>query len=177
MPAGVPIAAFHEGDEELFARLVAEHSPRLLAALRRYARDAEEADELLQATWVRAFEKRRTYSGAGSLIGWLFTICRTVGTAHAERRVAERRLRDLGEDVRSPLATDAQAEAADLRRAIFEAVLDLPAAQREVVWLRLVEGRSTIESAALLGCPPGTVKSRLHHALSTLQHLLQGVPE
>ncbi|MFQ5890586.1 MAG: RNA polymerase sigma factor, partial [Gemmatimonadota bacterium] len=75
---GLELAGFHSGDGELFRRLVEQHSPRLLAIARSFAADVEEAHDLVQETWRRAFEKRRTYRGSGTLSGWLYAVCRSV---------------------------------------------------------------------------------------------------
>ena len=174
MPEELSLDAFHRGDERLFAQLVHEHSPRLYAALRRYARRPEEADDLLQGVWLRAFEKRRTYDGRGSLVGWLFAICRTVGMAHVDRERREQTVR-IETEPEAALATEQSRGAdGDLERRLFDTLTALPDAHREVVWLRFIEGCSTRETARQLGCAEGTVKSRLHYALARLHQTLEG---
>lgn len=62
---------FHAGDEQLFRRLVDELSPRLLAVTRSFSRDLDEAHDLLQETWQRAYTKRGSFRGEGSILAWL----------------------------------------------------------------------------------------------------------
>ena len=168
----VDIERFHAGDERLFADLVRNYSPRLIPHLRRYAASETDVADLLQDVWLRAFQKRRSFDGRGSLFGWLLTVGRTVGLAAAARRG---HLVDV-ENI------DQIAHAHDLEAAIHQkseyhrlrAAVDLlPARQREVVLLRITEDRSTAEAARILGCAEGTVKASLHAAIHKLQQMLK----
>ncbi|HUF49883.1 MAG TPA: RNA polymerase sigma factor [Longimicrobiales bacterium] len=159
---------FHAGDEALFTRLVRDCSPRLRPYLHRYTRTEADMQDLLQDVWLRAYRKRRTFVGRGSLFGWLLTIVRTVGMAAAgqhERDAVTEELRDT--------ASAVDPDAGLLRDALRAAVVALPDRQRDVVLLRLVDGLSTAETARLLQCAEGTVKATLHQATRKLQELLK----
>jgi RNA polymerase sigma factor (sigma-70 family) len=159
---------FHSGDGSLFAELVTLHSPRLLRQLQRYADPNVDARDLLQEVWLRAFQKRHTFDGRGSLIGWLFMVSRTVGIAAVRRRTREPSTREL---------TDVAAREPAQSDGLREAVLALPERQREVLLLRLMEGLSTAETARRLGCAEGTVKASLHQATRKLrEHLKEIAP-
>ena len=160
----VDVARFHSGDERLFSELVRTYSPRLAAQLRRYAQSESDVADLLQDVWLRAFQKRRSFDGRGSLFGWLLTICRTVGLAGLKGP----RMEELAEHhtvTDEEPAVHGALEYARLR----ELVETLPPRQRDVVLLRIVEGRSTAEAAYALGCAEGTVKASLHAALQKLR--------
>ncbi len=169
LPA-VDIARFHAGDERLFAELVRTYSPRLLPQLRRYARSARvDANDLLQDVWLRAFARRRDFEGRGSLLGWLLTICRTVGLAAVAKEARYVGLDDVAQPVTEQMHSDLFAERARLQQAVDA----LPSRQREVVMLRIVEDRSTADAARVLGVAEGTVKAALHAALHKLQEMLR----
>ena len=168
------LRSFRRGEEWIFRRLIAEHSPRLLAYLRSYAVDRAEAEEWAQATWVRVFERRGALRSGGSFLGWLLVIGRSVALDE------KRRLR------RAPSAPDATvaapgpapndiAERAERAERVRRAVLELPDRQRETVVLRMLEGRTTRETALAMGCAEGTVKAALHRALRTLAGRLNGL--
>ena len=145
------------------------YSPRLLPHLRRYAATDADKQDLLQDVWLRAYRKRRTFAGRGSVFGWLLAVSRTVGLAAVDGRAREpvtEPLRDV------PAAADG-ADTTVLRGTLRHAVLTLPERQREVLLLRLVEGMSTAETARVLQCAEGTVKATLHHATRRLQELLK----
>ncbi len=167
-PSEDELRRFRAGDEALYRRLVAGHSPRLLALARSFARDMDEAHDLLQETWQRIYRKRDRFDGSGTWMGWFYAVCRNVCLARSRHRRPEERLDEqTAGPARANPATDA--ERLELRRSIYTAVMELPPRERDVVVLRLVEGRSTRETASELGCAEGTVKAALHHALRKLQ--------
>ncbi len=160
----VDLDRFHSGDERLFTELVRSYSPRLLPHLRRYSQSADvDVNDLLQEVWLRAFQKRRGFDGRGSLFGWLLTICRTVGMSAVRKHTPVTSGAELTA-VSSP-DVDRNLERTRLR----EAVDELPARQRDVVILRVIEDRSTAETARILGCAEGTVKASLHAAMHKLK--------
>jgi RNA polymerase sigma-70 factor (ECF subfamily) len=161
---------FHAGDDSLFEQLVHVYSPRLLPVLCRYAPDDQTAHDLLQEVWLRAFQKRRTFSGRGSLLGWLLAICRTVGLAAVDRRAREV---VIAADLTEANAPAMAGEYSDERELLRAAIAALPDRQRDVVLLRVVEGRSTTETARILQCAEGTVKATLHQAIRKLHDMLK----
>ncbi len=167
---------FHAGDERLFQRLVDDHSPRLMLVARAFARSEDEAREILQATWVRAYRKRRAFRGAGGVFGWLCAVCRTV--ALNRLRSGRRRTR-LADAVARSAANPAPgsggdpAEHEEIRRRLLRALAALGERQRQVVTLRLIEERSVAETAAALGVAEGTVKATLHQAVRALRPMLE----
>jgi RNA polymerase sigma-70 factor (ECF subfamily) len=159
---------FHSGDDSLFAELVTLHSPRLLRQLQQYAGPRVDAHDLLQEVWLRAFQKRHTFEGRGSFIGWLLMVSRTAGIAAVRKRTREPSTQEL---------TDVAARESAHPHRLREAVLALPERQRDVLLLRLVEGLSTAETARRLGCAEGTVKASLHQATRKLrEHLKEFAP-
>ena len=164
----VDVARFHSGDERLFTDLVRTYSPRLSAQLRRYAQSDSDVADLLQDVWLRAYQKRCSFDGRGSLFGWLLTICRTVGLAGVKRPQMEE-IADHHGVIDDEPAVHGELEYARLR----DVVDSLPPRQREVVLLRIVEGKSTAEAARSLACAEGTVKASLHAALQRLHETLK----
>jgi RNA polymerase sigma factor (sigma-70 family) len=173
------LAAFRAGDSALFGRLVVEMSPRLLGAAMTLTGDRARAHDLVQDTWVRAFEARESFESQGSLLGWLFSILRT--RHHAEwRSEARRETRALvvaaaddgfaGDD---PLA---RMEESSRRAALWSAVSALPTRQRDVVVLRIFDEHSVSETARRLGIAEGTVKSTLSQAIARLRTLMGDLP-
>jgi len=139
--------------------LYSAHGPALLGYLRRSFGGADPAEDLLHETFVQALRRLDRLNEAASARAWLFGIARRVGLAALRRRRME------------PLAAEpaaAEPEEADRRLdAMRRAIGRLPALHREALELRLVEGLSYEEMAAVLDVPVGTVRSRLHHAVRT----------
>ncbi len=169
------IARFRTGNHLVFRTIVERYSPRLLALVRSFVDDGDEAHDLLQDVWRRAYIKRRTFAGTGTLLGWLLTIARTVGLANVERRKSRARFDPdpslhMGSSGPDPSHI---AEQRELAHSIRRALLGLADREREVVILRMLEQRTTRESAALLDCAEGTVKASLHSALKKLRAPLE----
>jgi RNA polymerase sigma-70 factor, ECF subfamily len=142
----------------------------LVPRLRRFALlrtgTTAEADDMVQATLMRAWEHRSKFEDGTNLVAWLFTILRNT---HLNQR---KRLRREVEDVEGAIA-GALSSAPDQehRIALFElqAALDaLPDEQRETLLLVTVEGLRHEEAAAILNCQVGTVKSRVSRARERL---------
>ncbi len=151
----------------------------------RYARslcgEAWEAEELLQETYKRALAaKRKPVAGDSDEIRpWIFTIMRHVW--QNERRRISRSQETLFDDA-APVVSSENAELAMSRKLLVSevraAVDSLPAPWREIVVMRDMEGLSYAQIAAVLGCPIGTVMSRLARARGALRELLiPRVPE
>jgi RNA polymerase sigma-70 factor (ECF subfamily) len=156
---------------------VQQESPRLLAYAKRLTGDHDAAEDLVQETWVQAFRKRASFTGSGSLFGWLLTICRSLHlsahrTAARRRELKISRFEEYSDEIGKcdPLLV---MEDAAVKGKIAEALGDLPPKQREVIILRILHDLSTRETAARLGIAQGTVKATLHQAISHMRTLLE----
>jgi RNA polymerase sigma-70 factor, ECF subfamily len=166
-PVAVDVHRFRAGDDALFADIVREYSPRLMPLLRRYAGDAHPQD-LLQDVWVRIYERRATYDGRGSFLGWLLSVTRSVAVSALR---AQSRVPVAESPEHLPVHHDP--DAVFVRAELRDAILELPERQRDVIVLRLIEGLSTRETATRLECAEGTVKALLHQATRKLRDILQ----
>jgi RNA polymerase sigma-70 factor (ECF subfamily) len=144
-----------------------------LPALRRYARsltqDAESADDLVQQTLLRAIERSATFRTGMALRPWLFSILHNLFVSETRRAGAERRALDqfAGQPADREDGSDqgSRLRLQDVARR-FER---LPAGQREVLHLIVVEGMSYQEASDALSVPIGTVMSRLSRARAGLR--------
>ncbi len=170
------VAAIHRGDRDVLRRLIAGYSPRRLAVTRSFADDLDDAHDLLQDVWLRIYEKRTDFRGSGTFLGWALSVCRNVCIDRVQQRATRSRLLDAGvERVAKPfdVAADDLTHRGELRRALRKALMELPPRERDVVILRLLEGRTVRETAHRLKCAEGTVKATLHHALTKLRSSME----
>jgi RNA polymerase sigma factor (sigma-70 family) len=154
------------------ARFAAWVSPSLLAMTRLAKRLAPHADpdDVVQDALVRAWQKWDQFDSArGTPANWLLAI--TADRARDARRVRVRRLHVVDETALAPeTAAPASNVAADLD--LDEAVGQLAGRQRLAVELHYFVGLNIGETAAVMGCAPGTVKSTLSDARARLRQLL-----
>jgi RNA polymerase sigma-70 factor (ECF subfamily) len=161
-------------------------NPDLVAALprlRRYARvltgDVHRADDLVQDTLARAWDKRHLWQAGSDLRAWLFTIMHNIHVNQFSLRQRERAQVSLDADDGSEAGWEVSVRATQSDRIEVNEVLaqigQLPVEQREVLILAAVEGLRYDEIARLLGVPAGTVMSRLSRARERLKRMA-GVP-
>ena len=144
-------------------------------------RDEADADDLVQETFLKAYEAWDTYTPGTECRGWLFTICRN--TFYRGRRREGRQVICDDPELEALAAAAVHASARhggyedlftrfDLSDAIDRAIAALPEAFREVVLLIDVNDQSYETAAAMLAVPIGTVRSRLFRARRLLQEAL-----
>lgn len=174
------VARVRRGDTAAFEILMRRHNQRLFRACRAILRDDAEAEDAMQEAYVSAFAHLADFAGRAAFATWLTRIA--VHEAYARLR-RQKRFSPMDADD----ATDATEEQApeggrvaprDPERAVsdrelakvLEAAIDtLPDGFRAVFMLRAVEGLSGAETAACLGIPEETVKTRLFRARGLLQ--------
>ncbi len=160
------------GDKAAGERFVAEHYAAIYRFLRNLTGSKEEAEDLTQQTFLRAWEALSRYRGDASLSTWLHAIAYH---EYTHWRRAQREHAPLEEAVE---VQDEQAEQNLEAVLVRWAIQRLSPEHREVFVLHYVQGFSINEIARILGIPAGTVKSRLFFARLRLQALLsEVVPE
>jgi cobalt-zinc-cadmium efflux system membrane fusion protein len=147
-------------DQAAFAALVRRHGPVVLGVCQRALGDAPDADDVFQTTFL-VLARKAASLGRPALVGnWLYGVAyRTAVRARSEAARRRGRERPL---VEVPI-TDSEAEVVwrDLRPVLDDELSRLPAKYRLPLVLCYLEGRTAGEAARLLGCPRGTVLSRL----------------
>jgi RNA polymerase sigma-70 factor (ECF subfamily) len=161
--------------------------PDLVAAiprLRRYARvltgDATRADDLVQETLARGWEKRRLWAAGTDLRAWLFTIMHNVFVNQRATSVREAQNISLDAEGESGAAWQLPVRAPQQAHVELIEVLRelgrLPPEQREVLVLAAIEEMRYEEIAAVLSIPVGTVMSRLSRAREKLRRMVNDPP-
>lgn len=178
------LAAHVAGDDSAFSTLFARHRDRLWAVALRTCNDPETAADGLQEGLIAAFRRAGSYRGEAAVTTWLHRI--VVNACLDRLRAARvRRAEPLPEDVDAlrpirPTVGDAvdpaEESVANERRALVRAALGrLSQEQRAAVVLVDMEGYSVAETALILDCAEGTVKSRCSRARAKLAVLLADV--
>ena len=179
------------GQADLFGELVRRYERELYGYLRRYLGRDDLAEDVFQNTFLAVFRKIHHYQPGRAARPWLYTIATNQAidaTRRRSRRVDARADailpggvgdedggRPLLEILRDPDAGPvAQAELAELRGLVREAVDELPDLLRQVILLAYFQGLRYQEIAEALDIPLGTVKSRLHAAVAKLCEAWQG---
>jgi len=162
------------GQKEAFGLLYEEYEERVYRYVFVRTRQVEQAEDLTQEVFVRAFDSIRSYRDRGKpFSGWLFRIAHNLVIDHY-RWLAKHRSIELA-DVQPTSVDDPVAEVekkAEIKR-ILEAVPNLTPGQREVISLRFGAGLHLAEAAAVMGKSIGAVKMLQHQAVARLKRILE----
>ncbi len=166
------IARWKGGDERAATELVQRHS-QALARFAVASGERNEVDELVQDTFVRAFNSLDGFRGDSSFRTWLFTIERRL---LLDRRRADKRRRDRSEIKEDDAATEYDAldsvVADEMQERLQAAVGRLSPTQREVFTLRVAEGLSYKEIADAVGTTEGAARVHYHNAMRAVKEFL-----
>jgi RNA polymerase sigma-70 factor (ECF subfamily) len=201
IPATIPLAddelvtATLAGNREAYRTLVERYQPRLLTMVTDVLKSREDAEDVVQESFVKAYLSLRSFKGQSSFYTWLYRI--TYNMAIDVRRKAGRRggahvefkeglsvnkagegesakaVSALGEhlqNVEGPHDSLVRKETGSKIRKVLEELSD---EHRSVIVLREVDGLNYEEIAEAIGVPRGTVMSRLHYARKALQKALK----
>jgi RNA polymerase sigma-70 factor (ECF subfamily) len=166
------LSRWQDGDERAATELVQRHAPalgRFVAALGERA----DVEELVQDTFVRAFQALDGFRAESSLRTWLFTIARRL-VLDRRRAGARRRAREVDVEADGAIAHTALDElvAGETEARLRGAVARLTPLQREVFTLRVSEGLSYKEIAAVAGTTEGAARVHYHNALRAVKEYL-----
>jgi len=160
------------GDAEAFRGLVERYQDRVFALARRMVGEREEAEEVAQDAFLRAWRALPRFRGDARFSSWLYRITyRRACDAAASIRSRRRRERDL--ETAGAITDPAQAAAPSGGEALERLIASLPEAQRAAITLFYYQDRSLGEVARILGLPEGTVKTHLHRARAALRRALR----
>jgi RNA polymerase sigma-70 factor (ECF subfamily) len=177
------IAAVLAGDTSSFEPLVARHSPRVFATVRRHSRTESEVEDIVQEIWSKAFQKLSRFRGEAPFEHWLMRM--TVRTCYdflrEHQRNREASFTDLSEPEEEWLdrfmaSPEGASEEADAAKALVERLLDmLTPASRMIITLLEIEDRSVKEIAQLIGWSVPLVKVRAFRARAEMRRCLQRI--
>jgi len=181
----VLVAQAQRGDAAAFGRLVERHQDALFNGICRMVGRREDAEDLAQEAFVKAFRAIGRFEGRSSFFTWLYSIAHNLVISHRRKTGSARRLRPLslqhGSDDEEPGidprdsadGPDTLAERLETRERVERAIAELHDDYRAVIVMRDIQGLDYQAMAEVLQCPQGTVKSRLHRARLALRDRLK----
>jgi RNA polymerase sigma-70 factor (ECF subfamily) len=178
------VRAARHGDKKAFEELVERYQRKIVSVALGMVHNREDAIEIAQETFVKAFENLERFKGESSFYTWLYRIVvnRAIDFQRRERRRPTVGLEDssgTGEGYEEILKEERlddpyqRAEAHEVGDRVTEAINELTPDHKAVILLREVEGLSYDEISRVMQCSKGTVMSRLHYARKKLQKRLK----
>ncbi|MCB9399376.1 MAG: sigma-70 family RNA polymerase sigma factor [Acidobacteria bacterium] len=168
------ISAFLAGDEAAFNQLVLKYRKPVYAVAYRFTQNHEEADDLAQETFLRAYQSLVHFRGDSSLKTWLLRIVSNLSLNHLK---SGRISKDSGgEPEEHALAADPtglnQILEDEERLALRKAIAKLPPKQKETLMLKTFQDLTCEQVAEIMQCSIGTVKANLFNAVQKLKNML-----
>lgn len=170
------IAEVRNGNRSSFSELVKRHQRGLLRLSMRFMKDMDLAQDVVQDSFIKAFEKLNLFEGRSSFKSWLYQI--TVNTARNKLRENRYDFSNI-DDVH--LSVSATAENGMVHAAVSEIIQTevdrLPFKQKTALVLRVYEDMSFAEIADVMECPYDTAKANYRHALLKLKETFEAQSE
>ncbi len=166
------ILLIRSGDRKAFSILVRRHQKSLLRLSIRFVKDLDQAEDVVQESFIKAYERLNSFEARSSFRSWLFQIA--INTAKNKLRS---RRDDTGNIDDIPLAVAAVAESGLVHNSISKLIQShvdqLPFKQKMALTLRVYEDLSFKEIAEIMECPYDTAKANYRHALMRLREELE----
>ncbi|MGN6313702.1 MAG: RNA polymerase sigma factor RpoE [Rhodanobacteraceae bacterium] len=162
------------GDVRAFDLLVRKYRHKILGLISRYVHDWSECEDVAQEAFVRAWRALPAFRGESAFYTWMYKIAVNTAKNHlvaqgrrppADDLDADTAVQiDAGARLRDEATPERELARREIERTVFETVEALPEELRVAITLREVDGLSYEEIAERMGCPIGTVRSRIFRA-------------
>ncbi len=180
---GVLVQQARRGDLESYDELIRRYQERIYATIYHMTANHEDANDLAQESFIKAFQALKSFKGGSSFYTWLYRIAvnKTINFLKQRKNRIHLSLNDLDFNTEhnpdlvaliSEKTPHREVNLAELQEKLNEAMLKLSEPHRLVVVLHDVQGMSHDEIAKVMDCNIGTVRSRLFYARQQLQALL-----
>lgn len=165
------ILASQRGDRAAFDRLVERHQREIYRLCYRYVNNHEDAADLAQDSFVKAYKAIGRFRGDSAFTTWLYRIAvNTCLNFRASRRMVQEELSEALADPGVPVVQRMQER--ERSQQVRDAVARLPEKQRATLILKIYHDLTHEEVAGILGSSVGTVKANLFHAVGNLRKML-----
>lgn len=179
------VARVQQGDKRAFDLLVQKYQHRIVSLISRYVRDPDEALDIAQETFIKAYRALANFRGDSAFYTWLYRIAINTAKNHLislgrrppgadiEIADAEQLAMESSHQLRDTDTPEHLALRDELKQTIFQAIENLPDDLRTAIVLRELEGLSYEEIARAMSCPIGTVRSRIFRAREAIDAKLK----
>lgn len=167
------VESVRAGDRAAFSELVRRHQKALLRMVMRFTHDLEIAEEVVQDSFIKAYEKIAGFEGRSSFKSWLYQIA--INTA--KNTIRSGREQNMGIDnleVSVQASQEGNLVRRDIAKFLQEQIDELPMRQKTAVVLRIYEDLSFQEIAQMMDCPYDTAKANFRHGLLKIRESFKG---
>jgi RNA polymerase sigma-70 factor, ECF subfamily len=161
-----------ESEEQIVEELFNQYNSLIYRFILLMTNSKEEAEDLTQEVFIKAFKGLASYKGESSYKTWLYSIARNVTYDHYRKKRTINFLKEIAHlDCKEPVPEEI-VEMKEKTQVLYRAIMELKLPYREIIILRKIKGYQISETAAILGWSDGKVKTTLHRALLALKNKL-----
>lgn len=169
---------FHSGDNPNYAfnLIVRKYQERLYYYIRRMVVDHDDADDVLQNTFVKAWKGLGKFRAEANLYTWLYRIATNEALTFIQKRNKQNKvsLDDAANYLSQNLESDHYYSGDEIQQKLQTAIETLPEKQKEVFILKYFEEKKYDEISEILGTSVGALKASYHHAVKKIEKYLTG---
>ena len=176
------VARVQKGDSRAFDLLVLKYQHRIFGLISRYVRDADEVQDVAQEAFIKAYRALPGFRGESAFYTWLYRIAINTSKNYLVSRsrrppgtdieLEDAELHDSGSGLRDIENPENALFGAELKAVVDGAIGALPEDLRTAITLREFDGLSYEDIADIMGCPVGTVRSRIFRAREAIDVLV-----
>lgn len=163
-----------ETKEKAFSMLVQNYQERLYWHIRRMVVDHDDADDVLQNTFIKVWRNLAKFQGNSKLYTWLYRIAtnESLTFLNKRKRKSTTALETEDYDLGATLSSDPYFDGDEIQRKLQEAIEVLPAKQKQVFLLRYYDEMKYDEMSEILDTSVGALKASYHHAVKKIEKFL-----
>lgn len=164
---------------EAFSQILEKYQRMLYYHIRRMVIDHDDANDVLQNTFIKAWKGLDNFRGDSALKTWLYRIAtnESITFLNAKNKRSFSDVNDLQNDLKHSLSEGRYIQADELQLKLHEAILSLPERQRLVFNMRYYDEMKYEEISEVLGVTTGALKASYHHAVKKIEAIITGVAE
>lgn len=181
------VSRIKQGEKQLFDILVIKYQQKVINLISRFISDYSECQDVAQEAFIKAFKGLDNFRGDSAFYTWLYRIAANTAKNHLASRSRKAPAQDV--DSQDAEFYDGESRLKDkdtpenlilteeIKKTVFKTIEKLPADLKTAITLREMEGYSYEEIAELMGCPIGTVRSRIFRAREAIDNELRPLIE
>ncbi len=163
--------------ERAFQTLVKIYQERLYWHIRKIVMNHEDADDVLQNTFVKVWRSINNFREESSLYTWLYRIAtnESLTLVHANKRRSLMPMNDASEFLMNNLTSDPYFEGNEIQKKLQEAILQLPEKQRIVFNMKYFDEMKYEDMSQILNTSVGALKASFHHAVKKVEEFIKNI--
>lgn len=170
----IELISLPEQENQALTLLIDQYQKKLYWQIRRIVISHDDADDVLQNTFIKAWKGLKNFNQQSSLYTWLYRIATNEALQHLRKKAQERNIpyEDVSNYLSNTLISDPYFKGDEIQRKLQQAILSLPEKQRIIFNMRYYDDMSYEEISEILDTSVGALKASYHHAVKKIEEYL-----